>query len=163
MTLWELVIKRQDSYLDFWLYLYVFNHNHLCASSFGHRVPKLPTSNMTIPLRSMTIIDGEFQRLKGIREISPNKDVVAFLEDAHLSLKSKGICNPRGPFAKSLPLRCNGWLYGASYNGNGGHQRRTATRISKHLSHGQRNMGHCVLSKSCWRTGQKLILWMICT
>lgn len=50
----------------------------------------------------MTIIDGEFQRLKGIREISPNKDVEAFLEDAHLSLKSKGICNPRGPFAKSL-------------------------------------------------------------
>jgi ankyrin repeat protein len=57
---------------------------------------------ITIPPRSMTIIDGEFQHLKSIREISLNKDVVAFLEDAHLSLKSKGICNPRGPFARSL-------------------------------------------------------------
>ena len=55
-----------------------------------------------IPIRSLTIIDGEFQRLKGIREISLNKDVVAFLEDAHLSLKPKAICNPRGPFAKSI-------------------------------------------------------------
>ena len=27
---------------------------------------------------------------------------MAFLEDTHLSLKSKGIYNPRGPFAKSL-------------------------------------------------------------
>ena len=80
----------------------LFNHNHLCPSSFGHRVPKLPTSNMSIPLRSMTMIDGEFQRLKVMTEISLNKDLVAFLEDAHLSLKSEGICNPRGPFARSL-------------------------------------------------------------
>jgi hypothetical protein len=57
---------------------------------------------MRIPLHSMTIIDGELRRLKGIREISLYEDVLAFLEDAHLWLKSKGICNPRAPFDKSL-------------------------------------------------------------
>ncbi|KAJ5481369.1 hypothetical protein N7475_000181 [Penicillium sp. IBT 31633x] len=57
---------------------------------------------MTIPPRSMTVIDGEFQRLKGIREIHCDEDVMAFLQDAQSTLKYQGIYNLRGPFKRSL-------------------------------------------------------------
>lgn len=57
---------------------------------------------MEIPPESMTIIDGEFQRLKKIPEIELDQDIVAFLDAAHSSLKSKGTLNPRGPFKRSL-------------------------------------------------------------
>ncbi|GIJ86969.1 hypothetical protein Asppvi_005868 [Aspergillus pseudoviridinutans] len=57
---------------------------------------------MGIPPESMAIIDGEFLRLKKIREIELDQDIVAFLDAAHSSLKSKGASNPRGPFKRSL-------------------------------------------------------------
>ena len=57
---------------------------------------------MTIPPRSMTVIGGEFQRLKGIEEICLDEDVMAFLQDAQAILKYKGIYNQRGPFKRSL-------------------------------------------------------------
>ncbi|CAG8117911.1 unnamed protein product [Penicillium salamii] len=57
---------------------------------------------MAIPPRSLTIIDGEFQRLKGIKEICFDEDIMAFLQDAQATLKYKGIYNLRGPFKRSL-------------------------------------------------------------
>jgi ankyrin repeat protein len=57
---------------------------------------------MGIPPESMAIIDGEFLRLKKIPEIELDQDIVAFLDAAHSSLKSKGALNPRGPFKRSL-------------------------------------------------------------
>ncbi|KAJ5340286.1 hypothetical protein N7541_009410 [Penicillium brevicompactum] len=57
---------------------------------------------MAIPPRSLTIIDGEFQRLKGIKEICFDEDIMAFLQDAQATLKYKGIYNLRGPFQRSL-------------------------------------------------------------
>ncbi|CAG7970135.1 unnamed protein product [Penicillium salamii] len=42
----------------------------------------LPTITMTILPRSMTIINCEFERLKDIREICFDEDVIAFLQDA---------------------------------------------------------------------------------
>ncbi|KAJ5277832.1 hypothetical protein N7524_003985 [Penicillium chrysogenum] len=50
----------------------------------------------------MTVIDSEFQHLKGIREICFDKDVMAFLHDAQATLKYQGIYNQRGPFKRSL-------------------------------------------------------------
>ena len=57
---------------------------------------------MAIPPRSMTVIDGEFQHLKGIREICFDEDVMAFLHDAQATLKYQGIYNQRGPSKRSL-------------------------------------------------------------
>lgn len=57
---------------------------------------------MAIPPRSLTVIDGEFQRLKGIKEICFDEDIMAFLQDAQTTLKYKGIYNLRGPFKRSL-------------------------------------------------------------
>lgn len=57
---------------------------------------------MAIPPRSLTIINGEFQRLKGIREICLDENVIAFLQDAEATLRYKGIYNLRGPFKRSL-------------------------------------------------------------
>ncbi|KAJ5473968.1 hypothetical protein N7475_003534 [Penicillium sp. IBT 31633x] len=56
---------------------------------------------MAIPPRSMTVIDGEFQYLKGIRKIR-FEDVMAFLHDAQATLKYQGIYNHRGPSKRSL-------------------------------------------------------------
>ncbi|KAF2996346.1 hypothetical protein E8E15_000211 [Penicillium rubens] len=57
---------------------------------------------MTIPPRSMTVIDDEFQRLEGIEETCFDEDVMTFLQDAQATLKYKGIYNLRGPFKRSL-------------------------------------------------------------
>ncbi|KAJ5853004.1 hypothetical protein N7534_005547 [Penicillium rubens] len=57
---------------------------------------------MAIPPRSMTVIDGEFQHLKGIREICFDEDVMAFLHDAQATLKYQGIYNQRGPSKRFL-------------------------------------------------------------
>jgi ankyrin repeat protein len=57
---------------------------------------------MAIPPRSMVVIDGEFQRLKGIREICFDEDIITFLQDAQATLKYKGIYNQRGPSKRSL-------------------------------------------------------------
>ncbi|OQD76269.1 hypothetical protein PENANT_c130G04942 [Penicillium antarcticum] len=57
---------------------------------------------MTIPSRSMTIIEDEFRRLKCIREIGSDEDILAFLQDAQSTLKYKGLHNPRGPLKRSL-------------------------------------------------------------
>ncbi|KAJ5940473.1 hypothetical protein N7516_000641 [Penicillium verrucosum] len=57
---------------------------------------------MVIPPRSMTVIGGEFQHLKGIREICFDEDVMAFLHDAQATLKYQGIYNKRGPSKRSL-------------------------------------------------------------
>ncbi|KAJ5853170.1 hypothetical protein N7534_005713 [Penicillium rubens] len=57
---------------------------------------------MAIPPRSMTVIDGEFQHLKGIREICFDEDIMAFLHDAQATLKYQGIYNQRGPSKRSL-------------------------------------------------------------
>ncbi|KAG2024701.1 hypothetical protein GB937_003398, partial [Aspergillus fischeri] len=51
---------------------------------------------------SMVIIDGEFQRLREFREIKLDDEILAFLQAANSSLKSKGATNPRGPFKRSL-------------------------------------------------------------
>ncbi|CAG8031450.1 unnamed protein product [Penicillium nalgiovense] len=64
--------------------------------------PGVPTITMAIPPRSMTVIDSEFQHLKGIREICFDEDVMAFLHDAQATLKYQGIYNQRGPFKRSL-------------------------------------------------------------
>ncbi|EAW21807.1 hypothetical protein KXV22_001150 [Aspergillus fumigatus] len=50
----------------------------------------------------MVIIDGEFQRLREFREIKLDDEILAFLQAANSSLKSKGATNPRGPFKRSL-------------------------------------------------------------
>jgi hypothetical protein len=57
---------------------------------------------MTIPPRSMIVIGDEFERLEGIKEICSDEEVMAFLQDAKATLKYKGLCNPRGPFNRSL-------------------------------------------------------------
>lgn len=49
-----------------------------------------------------TMIDGEFQRMKTIKEITLNHNIMAFLDDAYASLNEKGVTNPQGPFKRSL-------------------------------------------------------------
>ena len=95
---------------------------------------------MGIPLHSMTIIDGELRRLKGIPDqISLNEDVLDFLEDAHLWLKLKGICDPRGPFDKSLvQYACRAPLSPTMEKWGG--NRQTATRLTNALSPELRNL-----------------------
>lgn len=44
----------------------------------------------------------EFQRMKTIREIALDDDIIAFLEEAHASLKANGATNPQGPFKRPL-------------------------------------------------------------
>lgn len=51
---------------------------------------------------SKAVIHDEFQRMKTIREIALNDDLIAFLEDAHASLMGKGASNPQGPFKRHL-------------------------------------------------------------
>ncbi|KAJ5976606.1 hypothetical protein N7481_010313 [Penicillium waksmanii] len=50
----------------------------------------------------MSIIDKEFERLKNMREIRLNKDVMNYLDQTHKEIQLRGICNPRGPHKKSL-------------------------------------------------------------
>jgi ankyrin repeat protein len=52
--------------------------------------------------QSTTTIDGEFKRLKNIQINALDKNIMAFLEATHISVQSEGICNPRGPFKRSL-------------------------------------------------------------
>ena len=47
-------------------------------------------------------MDGEFKRLKSIQMNALDKNVMAFLEATHISVQSEGICNPMGPFKRSL-------------------------------------------------------------
>ena len=51
---------------------------------------------------SHTMIAREFQRMKTIREIELNHNIIAFLDDVHASLNEKGATNPLGPFKRSL-------------------------------------------------------------
>ena len=51
---------------------------------------------------SHTMIAREFQRMKTIREIELNHNIIAFLDDVHASLNEKGATNPIGPFKRSL-------------------------------------------------------------
>lgn len=51
---------------------------------------------------SKAVIHDEFQRMKTIREIALNDDIIAFLEKAHTLLKAKGATNPQGPFKRPL-------------------------------------------------------------
>ena len=48
------------------------------------------------------MIAREFQRMKTIREIELNHNIIAFLDDIHASLNEKGATNPIGPFKRSL-------------------------------------------------------------
>ncbi|KAJ5111453.1 hypothetical protein N7532_001988 [Penicillium argentinense] len=50
----------------------------------------------------MTIIDEEFKRLKKIQENKLNKHIMEFLGDTHKAILFRGICNPKGPYKKSL-------------------------------------------------------------
>ncbi|CAG8889851.1 unnamed protein product [Penicillium egyptiacum] len=52
--------------------------------------------------QSTTAMDGEFKRLKSIQMNTLDKNIMAFLEATHKSVRSQGICNPRGPFKRSL-------------------------------------------------------------
>ncbi|EAW20671.1 ankyrin repeat domain-containing protein [Aspergillus fischeri NRRL 181] len=57
---------------------------------------------MSIPPDSKTVIDGEFRRMKNIREIRLSDHIKAFVNDAHSSFESKGASNHRGPCKRSL-------------------------------------------------------------
>ena len=59
-------------------------------------------SNMEGFPYSKALIHDEFQRMKTIREIALNDDIIAFLEMAHASLKANGATNPQGPFKRPL-------------------------------------------------------------
>jgi hypothetical protein len=50
----------------------------------------------------MAVIGHEFKRLEGIKEIRSDEEVMAFLQDAQSTLEYKRLCNPRGPFKRSL-------------------------------------------------------------
>lgn len=58
-------------------------------------------NNMEVFPYSKTAIR-EFQRMKTIREIALDDDIIAFLEEAHASLKANGATNPQGPFKRPL-------------------------------------------------------------
>ncbi|KAJ5742289.1 hypothetical protein N7533_011698 [Penicillium manginii] len=49
-----------------------------------------------------SIIDKEFELLKYIRENRLNKDIMNYLDKTHDEIQLRGICNPRGPYKKSL-------------------------------------------------------------
>lgn len=57
---------------------------------------------MTIPSSSEKIIDNEFQRIIAFSWITLDPEIVAFLKDAHASVRSKGAQNLRGPMKRSL-------------------------------------------------------------
>ena len=59
-------------------------------------------TSMGIPPHSKAVIDGEFRRMKTIREIRLDHDIMAFLDDVHASLNVKGATNSRGPFKRPL-------------------------------------------------------------
>ncbi|KAJ5414953.1 hypothetical protein N7509_000051 [Penicillium cosmopolitanum] len=50
----------------------------------------------------MSVIDKEFERLKNMRENRLNKDIMNYLDKTHNEIQLRGICNPRGPYRKSL-------------------------------------------------------------
>lgn len=49
-----------------------------------------------------TVIDGEFRRLKQMRDNQVSEEIMGFLDEAHSDLKVRGISNPTGPFKRSL-------------------------------------------------------------
>ena len=51
---------------------------------------------------SKAVIHDEFQRMKTIKKIALNDDIIAFLKEAHASLKANGATNPQGPFKRPL-------------------------------------------------------------
>ncbi|RHZ44332.1 ankyrin repeat domain-containing protein [Aspergillus thermomutatus] len=60
------------------------------------------TIAMSIPPDSKTVIDGEFRRMKNIREIRLSDDIKAFVNNAHSLFELKGASNHRGPCKRSL-------------------------------------------------------------
>lgn len=48
------------------------------------------------------VIDGEFRRLKQMRDNQVSEEIMDFLEEAHSDLKSRGVSNQMGPFKRSL-------------------------------------------------------------
>lgn len=50
---------------------------------------------------SKSAIHDEFQRMKTIKEIALNDDIIAFLE-AHASLKANSATNPQTPYKRSF-------------------------------------------------------------
>lgn len=63
---------------------------------------------------SKALIHDEFQRMKTIREIALDDDIIAFLEMAHASLKANGATNPQGPFKRPL-LHYAAWEIAPSF------------------------------------------------
>ena len=57
---------------------------------------------MGVSPHSKTMIAGEFQRMKTIREITLDHNIIAFLDDVYAPLNEKGATNPQGPFKRSL-------------------------------------------------------------
>jgi ankyrin repeat protein len=51
---------------------------------------------------NVSIINQEFRRIKDIKEIKSDNNIMAFLNDVQSSLDLKAILNPRGPFKQSL-------------------------------------------------------------
>lgn len=49
-----------------------------------------------------TVIDGEFRRLKRMRDNQVSEEIMDFLEEAHSDLKCSGFSNPSGPLKRSL-------------------------------------------------------------
>ena len=65
-------------------------------------IAQISTQSATSMGVSHTMIAREFQRMKTIREIELNHNIIAFLDDVHASLNEKGATNPIGPFKRSL-------------------------------------------------------------
>ena len=69
-------------------------------------------SNMGVFPYSNAVIHDEFQRMKTLREIALNDAIIAFLEEAHASLKANGATNPQGPSKRSFLHCCHGAAVG---------------------------------------------------
>ncbi|KAJ5240420.1 uncharacterized protein N7469_002011 [Penicillium citrinum] len=50
----------------------------------------------------MSLIVQEFQRLEELKENKLNNVIISYLEKTYKEIQFRGICNPRGPFKKSL-------------------------------------------------------------
>lgn len=78
----HLLYKQEDPNLTKSPYLSTFLVSKKPYFVSLYSLLKLPTITMTISPRSITVIEGESQRLKGIREVCFDKDVMAFLQTA---------------------------------------------------------------------------------
>lgn len=74
-------------------------------NSFFYPIAQTNTQSATsmgVSPHSKSMIAGEFQRMKTIREVTLNHNIIDFLDDAYASLNEKGVTNPQGPFKRRL-------------------------------------------------------------